>query len=451
MKRALQLCVLVTVTAAQLALHVGTSTRCATGCHAGSCVNGSCVCHHGWVGEQCQHCQGRFKLTELSGWLSDGPMNYKYKTKCTWLIEGFPQAPLRLRFSHLATECGWDHMYVHDGDSLYAPLVAAFSGLVVPESGGNETVPEVVTTSGYALLHFFSDAAYNLTGFTVSYSVNSCPNNCSSHGRCSSAKSPSAGVFCECDDYWKGAACRVPYCRRDCGSPDRGYCDLTGEKLCVCKDGWQGPDCSVAVPSAEAFWWPPSVKAWSSSQSPGRASHKALVHAGLMWVVGGYSFDYSNYHMVLNYDLESSTWDVVPTSGGPLFRYGHSLALYQDDMYMFGGKLESGPGDVTDELWVFDIPRRAWSPRTPAAPPPYALEGHTAHVVQLAPGEPAMLVFFGYSPVYGFVSEVLEYNIIIRQPASISRGSGIGGVDLFFFFPFAESSLYPSFNFHLSS
>lgn len=42
--------------------------------------------------------------------------------------------------------------------------------MVVPESRGNETVPEVVTTSGYALLHFFSDAAYNLTGFNIAYS-----------------------------------------------------------------------------------------------------------------------------------------------------------------------------------------------------------------------------------------------------------------------------------------
>lgn len=46
----------------------------------------------------------------------------------------------------------------------------SFSGLIVPEVRGNETVPEVVTTSGYALLHFFSDAAYNLTGFNIFYS-----------------------------------------------------------------------------------------------------------------------------------------------------------------------------------------------------------------------------------------------------------------------------------------
>lgn len=43
------------------------------------------------------------------------------------------------------------------------------SGLIIPERYGNETVPEVVSQSGYALLHFFSDAAYNLTGFNISY------------------------------------------------------------------------------------------------------------------------------------------------------------------------------------------------------------------------------------------------------------------------------------------
>ncbi|XP_013930909.1 PREDICTED: attractin-like protein 1, partial [Thamnophis sirtalis] len=97
-----------------------------TSCFSGRCVNSSCLCDQGWVGDQCQHCQGRFKLTESSGYLTDGPINYKYKTKCTWLIEGFPNSVLRLRFNHFATECSWDHMYVYDGDSIYAPLIAVF-------------------------------------------------------------------------------------------------------------------------------------------------------------------------------------------------------------------------------------------------------------------------------------------------------------------------------------
>ncbi|XP_016319712.1 attractin-like, partial [Sinocyclocheilus anshuiensis] len=145
--------------------------ECDKTCLNGQCntASGVCVCEPGWVGEQCQHCGGRFRLTGPSGYLSDGPGNYKYKTKCTWLIEGQPNSILRLRFEHFATECSWDHLYVYDGDSIYSPLLAAFSGLIVPESYSNETVPEVVAQSGFALLHFFSDAAYNLTGFNMSY------------------------------------------------------------------------------------------------------------------------------------------------------------------------------------------------------------------------------------------------------------------------------------------
>uniref|UniRef100_A0A452T5M2 Attractin like 1 n=1 Tax=Ursus maritimus TaxID=29073 RepID=A0A452T5M2_URSMA len=237
------------------------------------------------------------RLTEPSGYLTDGPINYKYKTKCTWLIEGYPNAVLRLRFNHFATECSWDHMYVYDGDSIYAPLIAVLSGLIVPEIRGNETVPEVVTTSGYALLHFFSDAAYNLTGFNIFYSINSCPNNCSGHGKCTTSISVPSQVYCECDKYWKGEACDIPYCKANCGSPDHGYCDLTGEKLCVCNDSWQGPDCSLNVPSTESYWILPNVKPFSPSV--GRASHKAVLHGKFMWVIGGYTFNYSSFQMVL--------------------------------------------------------------------------------------------------------------------------------------------------------
>ncbi|CAB1343766.1 unnamed protein product, partial [Coregonus sp. 'balchen'] len=197
-----------------------------------------------------------------------------------YVLSFSPNAVLRLRFNHFATECSWDHI-----------------GLVVPETRGNETVPEVVATSGYALLHFFSDAAYNLTGFHISYSVNSCPNNCSGHGKCSTGNSIASRVYCECDKYWKGEACDIPYCRNNCGSPDQGYCDLTGEKSCVCNDSWQGPDCALSVPSTESYWVMSNVKPFS--QSLGRASHKAVVHGKLMWVIGGYTFNYSSFHMVL--------------------------------------------------------------------------------------------------------------------------------------------------------
>jgi len=40
-------------------------------------------------------------------------------TKCTWLIEApLPSDRIRIHLKEFATECGWDHLYVFDGDSV---------------------------------------------------------------------------------------------------------------------------------------------------------------------------------------------------------------------------------------------------------------------------------------------------------------------------------------------
>ncbi|KAL0179342.1 hypothetical protein M9458_024784, partial [Cirrhinus mrigala] len=57
------------------------------------------------------------------------------------------------------------------------------------------------------------------------------------------------------------------------------------------------PDCSLTVPSTESYWIMPTVKPFGASL--GRASHKAVVQEKVMWVVGGYTFNYSNFQMVL--------------------------------------------------------------------------------------------------------------------------------------------------------
>lgn len=36
-------------------------------------------------------------------------------------------------------------------------------------------IPEIVAQSGATLLHFFSDDAYNMSGFNISYRFDSCP------------------------------------------------------------------------------------------------------------------------------------------------------------------------------------------------------------------------------------------------------------------------------------
>lgn len=81
---------------------------------------------------------------------------------------------------------------------------------------------------------------------------------------------------------------------------------------------------------------------------------------------------------------------------------------------MFGGKLEMGSGNVTDELWVFNMQSKTWaqqSPSTPAHGQVYAVEGHSAHIAELDTGDVVMLVIFGYSSIYSYISNVQEYNI----------------------------------------
>ncbi|XP_014878047.1 attractin, partial [Poecilia latipinna] len=330
-----------------------------------------------------------------------------------------PNTVLRLRFNHFATECSWDHLYVYDGDSIYAPLLAAFSGLIVPERYGNETVPEVVSQSGYALLHFFSDAAYNLTGFNISYRVNTCPNNCSGRGECRVGNSTTS-VYCECEANWKGEACDIPYCLDDCGYPERGHCQ---GKSCICKAEWQGPDCSVSVPANSSFW------SREEHLEPGlaRASHKAVVEQGVMWVIGGYVFNTSDYHMVKAYNLSSNTWLTLDPSVNTVTpRYGHSLALHEGKIYMYGGKIDS-TGNVSSQLWVFHIQNQTWVLLNPRPKDQYAVVGHSAHIVPPAQewDSPVMLVLFGHCPLYGYISNVQEYNIVKNTWSMVSTDGAL--------------------------
>ena len=99
-------------------------------------------------------------------------------------------------------------------------------------------VPELVGRSGSMLLHFYSDVAYNMTGFNITFSVDACPTEnteltCSGHGTCD----PSSGN-CSCDQDFKGAACSVPACPGNCGNGG------TGTALISCHIWFSpGPEC----------------------------------------------------------------------------------------------------------------------------------------------------------------------------------------------------------------
>lgn len=77
------------------------------------------------------------RLTDTAGSIHDGAGNYSIGVKCSWLIDARDHSPLRLtdtrkpptirlHLEEFATECGWDHLYVYDGDSVESALLAVF-------------------------------------------------------------------------------------------------------------------------------------------------------------------------------------------------------------------------------------------------------------------------------------------------------------------------------------
>lgn len=81
---------------------------------------------------------------------------------------------------------------------------------------------------------------------------------------------------------------------------------------------------------------------------------------------------------------------------------------------MYGGKIETNNGNVTDELWIFNIQSQTWSTKTPAVlvhGQQYAVEGHSAHIVELDSRDVVMIIIFGYSAIYGYTSIIQEYYI----------------------------------------
>ncbi|CAH0555288.1 unnamed protein product [Brassicogethes aeneus] len=386
----------------------------------GVCKNDTCVCYDGWQGPQCQHCGGKIRLGNSTGVIHDGNGNYTMGLKCSWLVDA-PNSTITLHIEEFATECGWDHLYIFDGDSVESPLLAVFSGLMYKDTYSIQRIPEVVAHSGSALVHFFSDDAYNMSGFNITYRLNACPStvsgkNCSGRGICID------GV-CTCDGPWDGAACHIEKCPGNCGAAQqRGICEPV--RGCMCLGENKGADCGQT--RSEGYWETVNARSFVPG---GAASHGAAVWKDSMYVVAGESY---NRDFVLHvYDFNGNVWE-TPNIDSPSSRYGHSTVIYGDKIFLYGGVL--GNRGPTSELWAFDISAKVWENITVKAElcngsymlcGPLKSAGHTATIINTPnKKDDRMIVIFGHSPQLGYLNTVQEYNFGTREWHVINNTTG---------------------------
>nr|XP_002121132.4 attractin-like protein 1 [Ciona intestinalis] len=384
-------------------------------CLMGDCIGGACVCHNGWAGDLCDHCDGRILLDTDNGMLSDSPGDYAAKSKCSWLIAPKNStSPLRLSFNEFKSECGWDYLYIHDGDSAFSPLIASMNGITYPAGQNNSYNPEIIATSGKAFIHFYSDVAYTMSGFNMTYTVDECVYDCFNRGNCTVGK-------CECGNGWHGSSCQAQTCPNNCSAAQNyGKCSSSYPvDQCDCETGHTGQDCSLPAPSTKGVW--DSFEFNPRATTPS-ASYAAVSVDHQIWVYGGMKFGVPTMQDLFMYNVSSQVWSTVVTSNQtyPQSRYGHTMVAWENSLIVFGGKLTKTEKAV-DHIWQFDKINSTWmkidydvtfNKQLNNETSVLELSGHTADIVTLNNNVTIMLVMFGYHPVMSYSQFVYEYDII---------------------------------------
>jgi len=93
----------------------------------------------------------------------------------------------------------------------------------------------------------------------------------------------------------------------------------------------------------------------------GRHDHSAVVYGNTMYVYGGRSP--APLGDFWAYNFETNSWTPMPTSEGMMPRFGHTAAVGDGKMYVYGGFVSSNTseGGLTDEIWEFTFEGMEWT------------------------------------------------------------------------------------------
>ena len=138
-----------------------------------------------------------------------------------------------------------------------------------------------------------------------------------------------------------------------------------------------------------------------------------------MWLYGGYNFDVRFPDDLYFLDPDQGSWtskssSFTNSSNVPLLRYEHSTVVWNNSLFVFGGKLIENETTV-GELWKYDVLSHNWSlveyeigfNRSKSN---LKLAGHSADLVTFDNGTEVMIVMFGYHPTIGFSPFIYEYD-----------------------------------------
>ena len=269
---------------------------------------------------------------------------------------------IKLRFEKFATECGWDHLYIFDGTSaLQSSTIGAYCGIVKQNH-------VLYATSGHAFLHFYSDMAYNMSGFEIEYSL-------------VDKVVPKIEDISETDKYGNIWTKRpLP----------EGFSSRAGTSMVVVGG---------------------HVYAWGGYQFHTRDE----VYDSRVWKFDGVGWS----NITSNEDTQIS------------LRYGGAMVAWSEEtLIVYGGVSTNTSYQVLDDLWTFNITSRIWREITPVKQSarflsngwlPVANSGHSLVKVTFENGTSILVSYGGYSPSFGYLSSIQEFEIDTLDDLKIAR------------------------------
>lgn len=348
----------------------------------------------------------RFLLTEPRAGLGTNTVShqrYASDTSCFWLIRAPANHSIRLVIQSFATECSYDYLHVFDDLAPHTANILAVLDGVLPQTA-------VVSYSGIMLISMYSDVNYELSGIEADYVIEPCPAMCSGNGICLESG------YCNCEIGWSGLDCSIETCPLNCSQHlGQGMCDAH-LSACICSPGFAGDGCSETA--EDGYWWPVNVV--GSTKPPPRSGHAMTmaVTRNELWVYGGLSGrNYFNDTWVL--DLASLRWKEVLTTMSNVSPGGRHMATavwYNEHLYIFCGA--TGPGQFTNEVWHLDVQRLVWSHIDAKGDVPLALVGHSTALV-----EDIVYIFGGMTEEVGLSAVLYTFNLHTYTWQTI-RGSG---------------------------
>ncbi|MBL4655477.1 MAG: T9SS type A sorting domain-containing protein, partial [Bacteroidia bacterium] len=111
-------------------------------------------------------CSGADTLTATSGTFEDGSglFDYGNNSDCSWLIAPSGATSINLTFDFFNIEYGFDTLFVHDGASTSAPLLAAYTDAGLPN--------DISSSGGEMLVRFVTNDQNTSDGWEISYTSN---------------------------------------------------------------------------------------------------------------------------------------------------------------------------------------------------------------------------------------------------------------------------------------